>query len=392
VETSRDAYRAGIATSRSLTISLLAMVAVLCGTFFTFLNVRVLGRTARLTRGVARIAERKDPSRRVTVRGKDELAGLASNINGMLASIEESRAALAKSERQYHNLFESSHDPIYITSEDGRFIDANPALFELFGYTKDEIMSMSASELYVRPKDRDDFRAAIQEKGFVASHPVALKKKDGTHVLCLLTTIIEASPDTPPRVYQGIIRDVTEVMQQREELTFRATHDPLTGLLTRRALDDVLKLEIARAMRNLERLAVFYLDLDRFKEVNDAHGHAAGDRVLQEVSVRLREALRASDTIARLGGDEFVALLPGMDNPRDAEIAAEKVLCALRDSFAIEDDGSCGLSVSIGIALYPDDADNSANLLQNADAAMYVAKTEGRDGWRRYDRKSCSSS
>jgi diguanylate cyclase (GGDEF)-like protein len=145
-------------------------------------------------------------------------------------------------------------------------------------------------------------------------------------------------------------------------------------------------------MRNLERLAVFYLDLDRFKEVNDAHGHAAGDRVLQEVSVRLREALRASDTIARLGGDEFVALLPGMDNPRDAEIAAEKVLCALRDSFSIEDDGSCGLSVSIGIALYPDDADNSANLLQNADAAMYVAKTEGRDGWRRYDRKSCGSS
>jgi diguanylate cyclase (GGDEF)-like protein len=150
----------------------------------------------------------------------------------------------------------------------------------------------------------------------------------------------------------------------------------------------VLKLEIARAMRNLERLAVFYLDLDRFKEVNDTHGHAAGDRVLQEVSVRLREALRASDTLARLGGDEFVALLPGIDSPGDAEIAAEKILCALRDSFAIENDGGLGLSVSIGIAVYPDDADNSTSLLQNADAAMYVAKTEGRDGWRRHRRGS----
>jgi diguanylate cyclase (GGDEF)-like protein len=202
-----------------------------------------------------------------------------------------------------------------------------------------------------------------------------------------LTSILEAPSGGTERVYQGIIRDVTELLRQQEKLTFLATHDPLTGLLTRGALDDVLRLEIARAMRNLERLAVFYLDLDRFKEVNDTHGHAAGDRVLQEVSVRLRDALRASDTIARLGGDEFVVLLPGIDNPKDVEIAAEKILRALRDSFAIEDDGSLGLSASIGIAVYPDDADSSTHLLQNADAAMYMAKTEGRDAWRRYVRR-----
>jgi diguanylate cyclase (GGDEF)-like protein/PAS domain S-box-containing protein len=366
---------------------LLSTLAVLCAGFMVFLDRRVLLRTAHLTRDAARIAREQDASQRVLVGGGDELARLGTSINGMLASIEESRAALAQSERQYHNLFESSRDPIYITSEDGRFIDANQALVDLFGYTKEEIMTMTAGEVYVHPEDRDAFRVAIQEKGFVASYPVTLRRKDGVHLRCLLTSILEAPSGGTERVYQGIIRDVTELLRQQEKLSFLATHDPLTGLLTRGALDDVLRLEIARAMRNLERLAVFYLDLDRFKEVNDTHGHAAGDRVLQEVSVRLRDALRASDTIARLGGDEFVVLLPGIDNPKDVEIAAEKILRALRDSFAIEDDGSLGLSASIGIAVYPDDADNSTHLLQNADAAMYMAKTEGRDGWRRYVRK-----
>ena len=386
-ETPRDTFRTGMAASGYLMLGLLLALAFLGGSFLYFLDTRVLARTARLTREVVQIAREQDTSRRVPSGGKDELARLGTSINGMLASIEESRAALAQSERRYRNLFESSRDPIYITSEDGRLIDANHALVDLFGYTREEIMTMTASEVYVHPEDRDAFRDAIHEKGFVASYPITLKRKDGTHLRCLLTSIMESPSGAAPRVYQGIIRDVTELLRNQEKLSFLATHDPLTGLLTRAALDDVLKLEIARSIRNLERLAVFYLDLDRFKEVNDIHGHAAGDRVLQEVSVRLREALRASDTIARLGGDEFVALLPGIDNPRDAEIAAEKILRALRDSFGIAGDGSIGLSVSIGIALYPDDADNSTHLLQNADAAMYVAKSEGRDGWRRYVRR-----
>jgi len=387
VEVPRDTHLAGTAAVRWMAFWLLSTLAVLCAGFMVFLDWRVLLRTAHLTRDAARIAREQDASQRVLVGGEDELTRLGTSINGMLASIEESRVALDRSEKQYHNLFESSRDPIYITSEDGRFIDANQALVDLFGYTKEEIMTMTAGEFYVHPEDRDAFRVAIQEEGFVASYPVTLRRKDGAHLRCLLTSILEAPSGGTERVYQGIIRDVTELLRQQEKLSFLATHDPLTGLLTRGALDDVLRLEIARAMRNLERLAVFYLDLDRFKEVNDTHGHAAGDRVLQEVSVRLRDALRASDTIARLGGDEFVVLLPGIDNPKDVEIAAEKILRALRDSFAIEDDGSLGLSASIGIAVYPDDADNSTHLLQNADAAMYVAKTEGRDGWRRYVRR-----
>jgi diguanylate cyclase (GGDEF)-like protein/PAS domain S-box-containing protein len=386
LETPRDTYRAGMEAMSFMASWLLSMLVVLSGGFLLFLDRRILRRTAHLTSDVGRIAREHDPSQRVPAGGKDELARLGVGINGMLASIAESRDALARSEKQYRNLFESSRDPIYITAEDGRFIDVNQALVDLLGYTKEEIMTMTAGEFYVKREDREAFQVAIREKGFVTGFPVTLKRKDGVHLRCLLTTTLESTSRGRGRVYQGIIRDVTELLRQQEKLTFLATHDPLTGLLTRSALDDVLRLEMARAQRNLDRLAVFYLDLDKFKEINDRHGHAAGDRVLQEVGVRLREALRASDTVARFGGDEFVALLPGIDSPRDAEIAADKILQALRDSFKIPDDGQCGLSVSIGIALFPDDGESGTHLIQKADAAMYSVKTRGRNGWSRFER------
>jgi len=385
VDVPRDVFVVGAASAGFTMITILVTFFVLAGAFLYYLNHRVLAPTARLTSHVARISESNDVSARISVHGKDELATLGRNINSMLTTIEESRSALAQSERRYRNLFETSRDPIYITAEDGRFVDVNQALVELFGYTRDELMTMSAGDLYERSEERDAFRAAIEEKGYVASYPVTLLKRGGTQARCLLTTIVETLPGTGEKVYQGIIRDVTELLRQQEKLTYLASHDPLTGLLTRGALDDVMKLEIARAMRNLDRLAVFYLDLDRFKEVNDTHGHAAGDRVLQEVATRLRDSLRASDSVARLGGDEFVALLPGIDSPRDAESAADKILAELRQTFGTADQAR-GLSVSIGIALYPDDAEDADHLLQRADSAMYSAKNEGRDTWRRFAR------
>lgn len=380
----RTAFLAGQSLLHYLTTSLLVMLGVVGAGFLVFLNSRVLSRTERLSRDVSRIAVSSDLAQRVRVTGKDELADLGGHINGMLASIETSRWELDRSEKRYHNLFDTSPDPIYITTLEGRFVDANPALVSVFGYAKEELMEMMAGDLYVHAEDRVAFRAAIAEKGFVAGYPVTLRRKDGGHVRCLLTSTIEQSADGTGRVYQGILRDVTELLRQQERLEYLASHDPLTGLLTRGALDEVLKLEVARAMRNLERLAVFYLDLDKFKEVNDTLGHAAGDRLLQDVAARLRDSLRASDAVARLGGDEFVALLPGIDSPRDAEIAAQKVLDALREAFRVNDHEH-GLSASIGIALCPDDGDSPTHLLQKADAAMYSVKVQGRNGWRRFE-------
>jgi diguanylate cyclase (GGDEF)-like protein/PAS domain S-box-containing protein len=391
--TPRTTYQLGVRTLRFLFGALLAALAVLAVGFHVFLNVRVLARTARLSADVSRIATSDDPTQRVEVKGRDEIGNLESEINDMLASIASSRDALARSERRYHSLFASSPDPIYITKLDGTLVDVNQAFIELFGYTREEAMGIPAERFYLHPEDRDAFKTAIEKTGFVVGFPAALVRKDGTHVHCLLTSAVEESSDGSGQVYQGIIRDVTELLRQQEKLEYLATHDPLTGLLTRGALDQVLKLEIARTVRNLERLAVFYLDLDRFKEVNDTLGHAAGDRLLQAVAARLRESLRASDAVARLGGDEFVALLPGIDTPQDAEKAAEKVLGALRRAFRVND-GRHDLSASIGIALCPDDGDSPTHLLRKADAAMYTVKAQGRNGWRRFGREqqppSCS--
>jgi diguanylate cyclase (GGDEF)-like protein/PAS domain S-box-containing protein len=383
----RTVFQAGQRTLRYLTATFVTALAALGVGVLLFVNYRVLSRTSRLTTDVTQIAESKNPTARVAVEGRDELAGLGRHINRMLASIEDSRAALERSEKRYRNLFESSPDPIYITTLDGAFIDVNQALLDLFGYPRDELMVLSAGALYARSGDREEFRTAIRKRGFVASYPVALRKKHGTIAECLLTSIVEDAPDGTGLVYQGIIRDVTEVLQQQEKLEYLATHDPLTGLLTRGALYDLLSLEIASSTRSLGQLAIFYLDLDRFKEVNDALGHAAGDRLLQQVAERLREALRASDVVARLGGDEFVALLPNIRSPFDAETVADKILHALRDAFHV-DGHHHDLSASIGIALFPDDGENGAHLLQKADAAMYAAKAAGRDGWRRYGHES----
>ncbi|MEW5825957.1 MAG: diguanylate cyclase [Candidatus Bipolaricaulota bacterium] len=384
--TPRTIFQTGQRTVRVLMASLLAILVATAVGFLLFLRSRILSRTSGLAAEVGKIAASGDRSGRVSVSGQDELADLGRQINGMLRALEASNAALERSEGRYRNLFESSRDPIYITTADGAFVDVNRALLDLFGYAKEELKTLSAASLYARVEDREAFRALIDEKGFVANYPVSLRKKDGTHVECLLTTIAEEAPGGSGRHYQGILRDVTEILRHQERLTYLATHDPLTGLLTRGALDDVLQLEIARAMRNLERLAVFYLDLDRFKAINDTHGHAAGDRLLQDVAQRLRASLRASDAVARLGGDEFVALLPGIDSPRDAEIAAEKVVRALRDAFRIDGE-KLDLSVSIGIALCPDDGESPIRLLQRADAAMYSVKGLGRNGWKR-----CSAS
>ncbi|HZQ38235.1 MAG TPA: diguanylate cyclase, partial [Dehalococcoidia bacterium] len=173
----------------------------------------------------------------------------------------------------------------------------------------------------------------------------------------------------------NVITDVTE-RRRAEQLERQALTDSLTGLPNRRLVDDRLQQAIFVAQRNRGSLALLFIDLNRFKTVNDTYGHAAGDQLLQEVSGRLQESLRQTDTVARLGGDEFTAILPGA-RPPGAAAAAEKILTSLDRPFII---GGQLLSVgaSIGIAFYPDDADDAATLTRHADLAMYAAKRGGR--------------
>ena len=178
----------------------------------------------------------------------------------------------------------------------------------------------------------------------------------------------------------NVFRDVSEAREAANRLRHVAHHDPLTGLPNRTLLDDRISRAIAAAARSASRVAVLYLDLDGFKLVNDMQGHAVGDKVLQAVTARLLACVRDCDTVSRMGGDEFVILLPEVNQPEDTTMAARRILQSLAEPHTIE-----GLEVrvtaSIGISLYPDDAASAGDLLANADAAMYEAKSSGRAGY-----------
>jgi diguanylate cyclase (GGDEF)-like protein len=162
------------------------------------------------------------------------------------------------------------------------------------------------------------------------------------------------------------------------EIAQLAFHDPLTGLPNRKLLLDHLTLAILQARRERNRLAVYFIDLDRFKNINDSLGHSAGDKVLQTVSSRIKSAIRDSDTVARMGGDEFVVLTPDIHGVEDAVHVAQKIREAVRAPFAIEGH-ELFVSASMGVAMYPDDGEDSEDLVKNADTAMYRAKSQGND-------------
>ena len=171
-----------------------------------------------------------------------------------------------------------------------------------------------------------------------------------------------------------IVRDITERKSQQEQLRHQALHDSLTGLPNRVLMGDRLTHALEIARRWQEPMALLMLDLDRFKEVNDTLGHQVGDDVLIKVADRLIGAIRASDTVARLGGDEFAVLLPAVTDLASARMVAERIVDSLRAPFDLLEGISLDIGISIGIALFPDHAEEPGKLTQCADIAMYTAK------------------
>ena len=168
-------------------------------------------------------------------------------------------------------------------------------------------------------------------------------------------------------------------------MRYLAYHDTLTGLPNRRLLDDRLRQAVFLAQRRDTRVAVMVIDLDHFKQVNDALGHRAGDAVLREASHRIAGCVRKADTLARHGGDEFVVVIPDLHQDADSQVVAEKILRALEPAFQV-DGRDFTIGASIGISLYPTDAGDGEGVLRNADVAMYRAKQLGRNNYRFYGR------
>ncbi len=180
-------------------------------------------------------------------------------------------------------------------------------------------------------------------------------------------------------------RDVTERKQLEEIVQHRAYHDPLTDLPNRLLFDDIVKVEVAQARRNRKKLAVLFLDLDRFKEINDTLGHDAGDQLLKQVAHRLKKSIRESDTVARIGGDEFNMVLSDIQEVDKVSAAVGKITAAFRDPYVIGDE-ELHVTMSVGISIYPDDSRDIETLLKFADMAMYHAKQTGKNKYEFYDR------
>ena len=238
----------------------------------------------------------------------------------------------------------------------------------------------------VHPEDRDRYLAAVNsawEQAGACANEYRVIRQDGR--VAWLSSHGKTLADANNKVYRmiGVSQDITERKRQEEEARFLAYHDTLTGLPNRRLLDDRLRQAVFLAQRRDARVAVMVVDLDRFKQVNDALGHRAGDAVLREAAHRIAGCVRKADTLARHGGDEFVVMIPDLQQDGDCQVVAEKILRALVPPFSV-DGRDFTIGASIGISLCPTDAGDGEALLRNADVAMYRAKQLGRNNYRYY--------
>ena len=293
--------------------------------------------------------------------------------------------ALRESEARYRLMAENSTDMISRTSNRGILLYASDASRRLLGYEPSELVGRSFFD-FVFDADRDEVRhlsSLIHESG-PTTFAYRVEKKDGS-LVWFETTSRSVRDVFTGRVREivGVSRDVTERKRVEEQIEYQAYHDALTGLPNRRLFRDRLTVALAHARRMKHPLAVMFLDLDRFKVVNDTLGHSTGDELLKAVGARLQVSLREEDSIARMGGDEFTILLADLKSTDTAAKIAQKVLDTV--ALPLQIDGTeLFVTTSIGIALFPSDGDTAETLLANADHAMYRAKDAGRNSYQMF--------
>jgi diguanylate cyclase (GGDEF)-like protein/PAS domain S-box-containing protein len=326
---------------------------------------------------------------------KTELLAEIKALQGRLSTLEAQQEyflaaeqALRQSEDRYRRLLESVTDYVYTVSvRNGVPVATSHGAncVAVTGYTAEEYRQNPLLWISMVPDvDRPEVLAQagrILSGGEVAPIEHSIVHKDGTLRYVRNTPVVHRDAAGAVVSYDGIIIDITERKRAEELITRMSLHDGLTGLPNRALYMDRLRHALDLAQRRDEKVAVYFIDLDHFKDVNDVHGHDVGDAVLAAVAKRLLGCVRHSDTVARLGGDEFVALTPAIGDAANAAAIAEKMVAVMHAPMEVLGK-TCQLGASVGVALYPDDGSRGGVLLRLADAAMYAAKKAGRNGWR----------
>jgi len=324
-------------------------------------------------------------SRRVEIDGKDEIGRMASAFNELADSLQKNVAAVRDSQEQLKlsaQVFINSMEAIVITDINNNIIQINKAFTEITGYSSDEAVGKNPRILKSGKHDQDFYRAMWETLLKTGSWQgeVMDRRKSGEIYPKWLSINVVRDDHGDISNYIALFSDITERKASYDRIQHLAHFDALTDLPNRSLLNDHLDMAIAIAKRSQTQLAILFLDLDRFKIVNDSLGHHAGDSLLQIVSGRLNECVRETDTVARLGGDEFVILLSSIREPNDAARVAQKVIDTIGLPFILGEN-EVNIGTSIGIGIYPDNGEDAPALLKNADAAMYHAKESGRNNF-----------
>ena len=290
--------------------------------------------------------------------------------------------------RLYAQVFDHTGEGILITDRDNRVIEVNEAFTRITGYTAADVLGRDPGLLRSGlhgPAFYQELWHSLNEKGYWRGE-IQDRTKDGT-ILPLLYSISQVNDENGELTHRvALITDISHLKEAQARLDFLAHHDGLTRLANRLLFNDRLEQAIVRANRDRSTFGLLFIDLDRFKTINDSLGHHVGDLVLIEVAHRLTDLVRRADTVARLGGDEFVVIMERAGMDADIERLAEKILATLRVPLQIEE-RELHIGCSIGIAIYPQDGLDAGSLMKNADAAMYRAKEGGRDRHARFNRE-----
>lgn len=305
--------------------------------------------------------------------GKPAIIAVSHEITQRRAEEDKLREAAA--------VMQNTHEGVMITDASANLIAVNAAFSNITGYTQAEVLGKNPRLLSSGRQSKPFYEAmwkGLLEHGFWQGELWNRRKSGAIYPQLLTLNTIYNEKQQPVR-YIGVFADITQLKENQAKLEFMANHDPLTQLPNRTLAESRLEQELELALRHKKPLSVLFIDLDRFKQVNDSFGHLVGDELLCSVAARLNARLREGDTLGRLGGDEFVLIASPLQEKQDAAIIARDFINALGEPFELSNGVEVFIGGSIGISLFPDNGTTVAELTRNADAAMYMAKESGRN-------------
>ncbi|MEN7343310.1 MAG: EAL domain-containing protein [Pseudomonadota bacterium] len=365
------------ATIWAIAVSLI--VALVCGLISWISARRLIDPISAITRQARRL-QSGDYGDKLAVDREDELGTLAGAFNAMRDQLRQTTIS-----RDYiDNVLASMNDAIIVTSEEGVITHCNPATISLTGYTETTLLGMSIEDLIVEA-DRAGFSKMLP--GMQARDArLATSENEALPVAWSMSVIRTDDPMLAGRIYSA--QNISERKRSEERIRYLARMDPLTKVPNRMQFQHLLQRAIAKARRNNTVLALFYLDIDQFKDINDTFGHLAGDTTLETMARCMKEGLPEGAVIGRLAGDEFAAFIDNLPVVEDMQESlrgtGRALLGDIAEPFMVQTN-EVYMTASLGIALYPSDADNVIDLLRNADAALYSAKKAGGNRLAFYD-------